>query len=176
MKKLLSLITALTISTVSVMPAFAEGKLAVGDINGDGTVNVTDISLIAAHVKGQKALPEEMLCRADINGDERIDVGDLAMLSVYVKGSYNEVWDIYGKLRTFITENDLDAWIGLSPNNLKGGGTAVSVTVDGTAFADEANEPKETLEKHGDRAYKRIVDFMEKNGIDPNKVMFDMLD
>jgi hypothetical protein len=175
MKKMLSFITALTIGAVAALPAFAEKGPAAGDVNGDGVVNVTDISLIAAQVKSVKALPEDMSSRADINGDGRVNVSDITMLAVHVKGGKSEIWDTYSKLSAFIEENDLDASAGFSPHYLTGR-TAVNITIDGTAFEDETSVPKETLEKHGMYAYEKIVRFMEESGIDQNKVQIDMLE
>ena len=55
-----------------------------GDVNLDGAVNVTDISLIAAHVKGIKSLDDETL--GDVNGDGAVKVTDLSMVAAQVKG------------------------------------------------------------------------------------------
>ncbi|MBR0529996.1 MAG: leucine-rich repeat protein [Ruminococcus sp.] len=58
----------------------------LGDVNGDGKINVTDIAKIAAHVKGIKQMPEEYLAAADINGDGKINVTDIAKIAAHVKG------------------------------------------------------------------------------------------
>ena len=55
-----------------------------GDLNHDGVVNVTDISLLAAHVKGVKKL--EFASEADLNGDGSINVTDISQLAAHVKG------------------------------------------------------------------------------------------
>ena len=49
-------------------------------------MNVTDISMVAAHVKGIKPLKDEILERADINGDGKVTVTDVAKLAARVKG------------------------------------------------------------------------------------------
>ena len=175
MKKLFSLITALAISAAAALPVFAAQRLSAGDVNGDGNVNVTDISLIAAQVKGQKALSDEMHARADINGDGLVNVADINMLSVFVKGRQNELWDIYAKLTAFIEENDLDAWTSFAPH-IETGKTAVCVTIDGSAFENESEIPEERLAKHGESARKRIVSFMEDKGIDQSRVQIDILE
>ena len=58
-----------------------------GDVNADGNINVTDISLIAAHLKSIKALSDEALTRADLNGDGIVSVTDVSRLAAKVKGT-----------------------------------------------------------------------------------------
>ena len=57
----------------------------VGDINGDGKINVTDISLAAAQVKGIKALSAEFFPFADADHSGRIDVTDVVLIAAHVK-------------------------------------------------------------------------------------------
>ena len=59
-------------------------KTLLGDLNGDGSINVADISLLAAHVKGVKELKDEEL--GDINGDGSINVADISKVAAHVKG------------------------------------------------------------------------------------------
>lgn len=57
-----------------------------GDVNGDGKVNVTDVSRIAAYVKSVKKLDDDEMKCADINGDGKVNVSDISLLAAYVKG------------------------------------------------------------------------------------------
>lgn len=57
-----------------------------GDVNGDGDVNVSDISKVAAHVKGIKSLSGDELDRADVNGDGVVQVNDISPIAAHVKG------------------------------------------------------------------------------------------
>ncbi|MBQ8965768.1 dockerin type I repeat-containing protein [Ruminococcus sp.] len=60
--------------------------LKLGDINNDGDVNVTDVVLSAACVKGVRGLDvNEQIC-ADIKADGNVDVTDLMSLAAQVKG------------------------------------------------------------------------------------------
>lgn len=61
-------------------------ETAPGDINGDGSVNIVDITMTAAHVKGKKALSEKRKTRADVNGDGKINISDITMIAAHVKG------------------------------------------------------------------------------------------
>ncbi len=55
-----------------------------GDLNGDRIVNVTDLSRLAAYIKGKKDLP--FPDAADINNSGKIDVTDLSKLAAHIKG------------------------------------------------------------------------------------------
>lgn len=56
-----------------------------GDVNGDGKVNITDVSLIAANVKGKKAIDKYSLNAADANGDGTVNVTDITAAAAQVK-------------------------------------------------------------------------------------------
>jgi hypothetical protein len=62
----------------------ADGIL--GDVNGNGKINITDITLTAAHVKGKRLLTTGQMDRADINRDGKITVADIARIAAHVKG------------------------------------------------------------------------------------------
>ena len=57
-----------------------------GDANMDEKLNVTDITLIAAHVKGKKQLSNHCQIPADVNKDGKINVTDIALVAAHVKG------------------------------------------------------------------------------------------
>ena len=57
-----------------------------GDVNANGRIDVTDIVLAAAHVKGIRALDADALARADVNGDNKLNVSDVALIAAHVKG------------------------------------------------------------------------------------------
>lgn len=61
-----------------------------GDVNGDGKVNSTDATLIAAHVKGAKKLPDDKIKMADVNGDGKVDTKDVTAVSDIAKGGKSE--------------------------------------------------------------------------------------
>ena len=70
--------------------AYEEGRslsstVTVGDINGDGHVNILDLQLLLRHISRRNLLTEELQLRAsDINQDGRVDILDLRMLLQYV--------------------------------------------------------------------------------------------
>ena len=68
----------------------------IGDVNGDGKITITDVSMTAAHIKSIKALNDKSLKAADITGDGKINVSDLSLLAGHVKGiaSLSEYLDL----------------------------------------------------------------------------------
>ena len=58
----------------------------LGDVNGDGKVNVTDVSKVAAHVKGIKKLDANFAAAADVNLDGKVNVTDVSKIAAQVKG------------------------------------------------------------------------------------------
>lgn len=65
--------------------AFDKVNFAIGDVNGDGQINVTDILRIAAHIKQKIVLTDEQLKRADVNGDGNINVTDILKIAAHIK-------------------------------------------------------------------------------------------
>ena len=49
-------------------------------------MNVTDVSLAAAHVKGVKSLSGDKLAKADVNGDGKVNVTDVSLIAAHIKG------------------------------------------------------------------------------------------
>ena len=58
----------------------------LGDVNADKEINVTDIAMVSAHIKGIKALYENAVKAADVNGDSEVNVTDIAMIAAHIKG------------------------------------------------------------------------------------------
>jgi hypothetical protein len=63
-----------------------KGTVLKGDVNGDGLINVTDITKAAAHVKGKKLLTGDAFDRADVNSDGVVNVTDITKIAAHVKG------------------------------------------------------------------------------------------
>ncbi|SFB77150.1 dockerin type I repeat-containing protein [Ruminococcus albus] len=76
----------LTDDETAVAAIIEESKYMKGDVNGDGTVNINDLTKVAAHVKGKRLLSEEEQKRADVNGDGKINVTDITQLAAHIKG------------------------------------------------------------------------------------------
>ena len=65
------------------------GQNLIGDVNGDGEVNITDISLTVEYVLTDKASPF-IFANADTNGDGDINVTDISAIVDIVLGKTTE--------------------------------------------------------------------------------------
>ncbi len=74
--------------TVADADLVQNGKIfLLGDVNGDGRVNVGDCSILLAHVKGVSEITDEYLRQCgNLNGDRLVNVGDCSILLAHVKG------------------------------------------------------------------------------------------
>lgn len=98
-KTLSSLLALLTIfGNASILSASADTVYQKGDITGDGAINVTDINILSAHVKGLRSIgnnyddvnkPYTRMWAADVNRDGQINVADVTIISAHVKGLKN---------------------------------------------------------------------------------------
>ncbi len=56
-----------------------------GDLNGDGEVNASDLTVLARHVGKVETMEDETaLANADVTGDGNVDASDLTKLAQYV--------------------------------------------------------------------------------------------
>ena len=78
--------TPITTLTVSVGEEVQLGPV-LGDVNLDGTVDLSDADFIADYYNEQVELSEEQLKLADVNGDKKVDIADANLVCSY----YNKV-------------------------------------------------------------------------------------
>jgi hypothetical protein len=57
----------------------------MGDINGDGRVNVSDVGLANAHAKKVSTLEGYQFDCVNVNGDTRITISDVGLLNAHAK-------------------------------------------------------------------------------------------
>lgn len=100
MKKLISFLTALSIVT----PCVANAAVAYGDVDGNGTVDSSDASLVlqdyaSVSTGGQTTLDSN----ADVNQDESVDSADASLILAYY--AYRSTHDYDKDIKTFITED-----------------------------------------------------------------------
>ena len=61
-----------------------EREILIGDANGDGRVDVRDVTAIQRHLAAIELITEEQLAAADTNGDGRVDINDATHLLMYL--------------------------------------------------------------------------------------------
>lgn len=70
-------------------------SLILGDCDRNGIINVNDIIVLAAHVRGVRILKGRSIVAADVNGSNNINVADITAVAAHVKGKrlipYKEV-------------------------------------------------------------------------------------
>lgn len=70
---------------ISLMDEFyAAGTL--GDVSGDGNIDIEDAVQVIGHVNGQKALTAKEEKRADVDGNKSIDIEDAVAIIAHVNG------------------------------------------------------------------------------------------
>ncbi|SEK27726.1 dockerin type I domain-containing protein [Ruminococcus albus] len=72
------------VSDVEETPDKKERSL--GDVNGDGDIDTTDVTLVAAHVKGKKILDPKDAVYADVDRNGKINITDIIIIAAHVKG------------------------------------------------------------------------------------------
>ena len=72
------------VSDVEETPDKKERSL--GDVNGDGDIDATDVTLVAAHVKGKKILDPKDAVYADVDRNGKINITDIILIAAHVKG------------------------------------------------------------------------------------------
>ena len=63
----------------------------LGDINGDGRVNTSDVGKANSHAKGTSTLTGYDFACADVNGDGRVNTSDVGKINSHAKGT-NKLW------------------------------------------------------------------------------------
>lgn len=61
-----------------------EAEVKLGDVNGDGEINIFDLTLCMNHIVEKKALEGEALAGADVNKDGEVNIFDLTKVMNYI--------------------------------------------------------------------------------------------
>ncbi|MBR6599854.1 MAG: dockerin type I repeat-containing protein, partial [Oscillospiraceae bacterium] len=59
----------------------------VGDLNNDGVVELTDLTILSLYLIGDRSLDESDLVYADVTKNGKVDIADLAALKQYIMKS-----------------------------------------------------------------------------------------
>ena len=68
-------------TSIIVTVAGSEPSILLGDVNRDGAVNITDVTLLSAYLLNNA---EDMPAEADVNGDDDVNITDLTLLIAMV--------------------------------------------------------------------------------------------
>ena len=78
--------------TSSKIKYVTTSKAAVGDINSDGKLDVSDIIVLQNHLHGRKAITEKMVRMADMNSDGIVNIYDMVFLKRAVMKELQPKW------------------------------------------------------------------------------------
>ena len=85
MKKILSGILALACSAGMICSVSAEeSNVIYGDINGNGVVDLTDLSYLSLYLLGDCSFTKDQLLAADVDGSGEVNIADLPYLKQYI--------------------------------------------------------------------------------------------
>ena len=65
-------------------------KVRTGDVNGDGKVNATDVTMARQYYRGVLTLTPEQIARIDVKPDGKINATDITLLRQYYRGVITE--------------------------------------------------------------------------------------
>ncbi|MBO4293572.1 MAG: dockerin type I repeat-containing protein [Clostridia bacterium] len=97
------LVAVLGITLISTNTYAANDEIIKGDINGDGKINITDVTKISAYLVKKINLDKTMLARADYDGDGSVTTKDRDLIAQIVKGGI-KLGDMNGDEKINITD------------------------------------------------------------------------
>ncbi len=101
-----------------VMASFDHNTILVGDINGDGEINVGDFAALVNLIFNSENIDDATMAVADINGDGEVNVGDFAGL---VNLIFNSGSQAAPKRAAAVTPNSADYSLYIEPFTLAAG-------------------------------------------------------
>ncbi len=83
----------------------------IGDLNGDGNIEWTDLDLIKKWLKGKVSLTNEQLGRADLNLDGNITAADEDIIQQYYESNMDQTFRQFLKSTIFPNLAPLPSWL-----------------------------------------------------------------
>lgn len=69
-------------------PAISEETTLIGDVSGDGVVDITDVTYLQLYVAEQYNFSEAQLIAGDVNNDGIVDITDSTLTQLIIAGKY----------------------------------------------------------------------------------------
>ncbi|MBR5264026.1 MAG: hypothetical protein IKV50_04945 [Clostridia bacterium] len=155
-KKLTQLLVCFFVlaAALGTVYASAASDSVLGDVNGDGNVNVLDYALLKRYVMGIGELPEDGQAVADVNKDGKINAIDYARVKGHVLGAF----DIHLDQHLFLQYKDKGNCEALSGE--------VSILLVFVSDSESSWDPvsRETAESELCREMIRMMDYAEGYG------------
>ena len=77
--------TGVTAQSFDVKFTVKDGTISlIGDVNGDGTIDATDMQRIYAHISGENTFSNS--AQGDVNGDGKVDATDMQRIYAHISG------------------------------------------------------------------------------------------
>lgn len=67
-------------------PNSGAGGVALGDVNADGVINISDYTLVRLHILGLKPIVDHLQAAADVNRDAQINISDYTLIRLHILG------------------------------------------------------------------------------------------
>ena len=118
----------LVVFLIFMITATGAAQTILGDINGDGRIDVKDVVLIQKHILGKISLTAQQREVADVNGDGLLDARDVALM----------MQRSIGKISTFplqvnkVDDVNLTVYYGTAQSNINFPATVSATISDGT--------------------------------------------
>ena len=72
-----------------------------GDLDGDGSLSRSDLTLLKNAVIKKCKLDDEQFAVGDVNADKKVDINDIILLDRYLSNKHGSGMDLIGKSRSF---------------------------------------------------------------------------
>ena len=93
--------------------AVAESSLPMGDVSGDGKLNLGDVTRIYSHIRNVRLITDEQaLSRADLTGDGKLNIGDVARLYALIRSGVTVKTEVTLKIwMPYEDQESEDSWL-----------------------------------------------------------------
>lgn len=139
-----ALTAAMTVSIAGVA-AYAETNVTLGDVNGDGKVNILDVTTIQKVEAKLISEPENYLEAADVNSDNVVNIKDASVIQKYLAKIYKELPAEVGVDDTTVNPRTSDLTNPSGANETSETAEPVTGGSENPSSAEDKTSPSETI-------------------------------